>query len=75
MVCRVFKKIFATLFCCFCCSNKSDNNESDDICNALHNDNSVRVSDEKIRGPSADSYSLSDDGMPSYDQIYQIHYR
>lgn len=75
MVCRLFKKIFSTLFCCFCCSNKSNNSESDDICNALHNDNSIRVSDEKIRGPSADSYSLSDEESISYDQIYHTYYR
>ena len=60
------------MFCCFFSNSETD---LDDHFNALHNDNSVRVTDEKIRGPSADSYSLSDDGMPSYDQIYQIHYR
>jgi hypothetical protein len=62
------------MFCCFCCS-KSDNSDSDDNFNALHNNNNVSVSDEKIRGPSADSYSLSDEAMPSYDQIYQTYYR
>lgn len=72
MICRFLKKIYYTMFCCF--SSNSDT-DLDDHFNALHNDNSVRVTDEKIRGPSADSYSLSDDGMPSYDQIYQIHYR
>ena len=60
------------MFCCFSSNSEID---SDDHFNALHNENSVRVFDEKIRGPSADSYSLSDDGMPSYDQIYQIPYR
>ena len=74
MICRFFKKIFYTMFCCFCCS-KSDNSDSDDNFNALHNNNNVSVSDEKIRGPSADSYSLSDEAMPSYDQIYQTYYR
>ena len=61
MIFRFFKKI--------CCCFSTDRNDEDDVYNALHNDDCVRVTDEQIRGPSVDSYSLSDDAMPSYDQI------
>jgi hypothetical protein len=62
------------MFCCFSYNSKSDTTVDDNY-NSLHNDNSVRVNDEKIRGPSADSYSLSDEAIVSYDQIYHTYYR
>ena len=67
MICRFLKKI--------CCCFYLDPDDTDDVYNALHNDECVRVTDEQIRGSSVDSYSLSDDPSVSYDQIYQIYYR
>lgn len=67
MICRFLKKIFS----CFLL----DTTDEDDVYNALHNDDCVRVTDEQIRGPSVDSYSLSDEHDVSYHQIYHIYYR
>ena len=67
MICRFLKKI--------CCCFYLDPDDTDDVYNALHNDDCVRVTDEQIRGTSVNSYSLSDDPNVSYDQIYHIYYR
>ena len=75
MICRFFKKI------CSCFYLDPD---EDDVYNALHNDECVRVTNEDIKSTSPSSfdnnnnnnrYSLSDDPSVSYDQIYQIYYR
>ena len=79
MICRFLKKIFGVLCCAY-----SDPDEEDDVYNALHNDECVRVTNEDIKSTSPSSfdnnnnnnrYSLSDDPSVSYDQIYQIYYR
>lgn len=74
MICRFLKKIF-------CCAYL-DPNDEDDVYNALHNDECVRVTNEDIQSTSPSSfdnnnnrYSLSDDPSVSYDQIYHIYYR
>jgi hypothetical protein len=63
MISRFLKKM--------CCCFYLDPDDTDDVYNALHNDECVRVTDKQIRGPSVNSYSLSDDAMPTYDQIYR----
>ena len=76
MICRFLKKIF----CCF----STARNDEDDVYNALHNDECVRVTNEDIQSTSPSSfdnnnnnnrYSLSDEPSISYDQIYHIYYR
>ena len=71
MIFRFFKKI--------CCCFSTDRNDEDDVYNALHNDDCVRVTNEDVHDLTFDNnnnrYSLSDDPSVSYDQIYQIYYR
>lgn len=76
MICRFLKKIC-------CCFSTARNDDTDDVYNALHNDECVRVTNEDIQSTSPSSfdnnnnnrYSLSDDPSVSYDQIYHIYYR
>jgi len=73
MICRFFKKIFS----CFLLDT-NDEDDEDDVYNALHNDASVTDEDVRVTCPSSDNnnrYNLSDEPDVSYHQIYHIYYR